>query len=246
MNTLKVYQAQDGSYYVIDPQQRAAYPVTTQDGKQLQGAPKNTFSGKNMTTSQQKEYDNLSKEASELRKERQKYQNQADTFADDPSDAMYKSAITNLERIDNRLKEIEKRQREVIGDTSNKPAKEIPTPNNTPIMALEPESSDKTSSTVSSDVPVSKDVTPSVASTDIQPQPQNIQKERLSLKDLPQEMFYNPERDKDIPQDNIVTPQQLAKIIEGIMNKYPQQVSHLTPLTIAYQLFKRQGLRIRA
>lgn len=68
-------------------------------------------------------------------------------------------------------------------------------------------------------------------------------KDYLFVDDIPEEFYYNPERDKDIPKDNVVTLQQLIRIINGVQRKFTN-TEHLTPLTILYRLYKQFGLRI--
>ena len=161
---------------------------------------------------------------------------------------------------------IRKRQAEILGDTSRTPPQNTTTTQAASSSTLPPPknrraavSSDVTASpdlrptpTASSDVraarkvPVtsSSDITPKAKSSDVRPK-QNEKVDYLYLKDLPQEAFYDPVRDKNVPQDNIVTPQQLIDIINGIRRKNPKDTAHLTPTLMAYQLYKYKGYRIK-
>lgn len=99
------------------------------------------------------------------------------------------------------------------------------------------------SGNISDDVHVARSNT---TSADIKPQATSqSQKTFIRGNDLPTEMQYNPERDKDIPSENILTRKQLGAIIAQIMANRPQETAHMTPLLLAYQLFKYKGIRIK-
>ena len=99
------------------------------------------------------------------------------------------------------------------------------------------------SGNISDDVQVARS---NALSADVKPNaPSQPPKVNISPKDIPAEMLYNPERDKDIKEDNILTHDELEKIIAKIMAKHPQETAGVSPLLIAKQLFKFKGVRIK-
>ena len=131
-----------------------------------------------------------------------------------------------------------------------------PTSNDIPSITPSPISSDMeppappTSSDVTSadnvpsvtPAPVeSQDVTPKAPKAPIKRKGKTV--ERFNLSELPPEAIYNPERDKNIKPENILTPQQFGALIVKIMNNNPTTAKILKPSVIGYKLIKN-GIRI--
>ena len=75
----------------------------------------------------------------------------------------------------------------------------------------------------------------------------DVQRKKMVIKgsDLPSDIWYDPTRDSAVPPENILTREQFGRVIAGIMNNPPKGTEHLTPITIAYQLFKHRGIRVK-
>ncbi len=67
----------------------------------------------------------------------------------------------------------------------------------------------------------------------------------FSIKDLSPEAYYDPVRDKNIPQDNILTPKQFGALVVEAINRNPIYSQSVNPNVIANTLIRHGGIRIR-
>lgn len=236
----RIYQDKDGNYVIIDPTTGRSAPVTASDGSQQSGIPRNTSSKKDLTKGQELEYNKLTKRAQELEKERAKAYNTLSIFAGEPNSPEYKSAQANLQRIENELAKIEEQQRGILGDTSNQPQ-------NSQSVGLTPKlTQEEINNSQSGDVIVGeyKPIREIYVNPDVSQDAKTATRkkgDKVTAR-LPDEIFYNSERDKDIPEERIMTVKQFREWFGSMLGD--PQLQEFTPEQLL-QFAINNGIRIR-
>ena len=246
--TPRIYQDNNGNFVIIDPTTGSSTPVITQDGTQQQGQPKNISSKKDLTKSQELRYKATEKEATELRKQQAEHRRTMSIFADEPNDPRYIDAKQNLERIENRLLELEEEQRRILGDTSNNPQNSTQVGNTPFLTPQEKQQAQNNDVVVAHFKPLYRtvenpDVTTYVrpdVSPDVKPAPRKHGDKVTAT--LPDEIWFDTNRDKDIPQEQVMTEKEFAKWFSEALGD--PTLKHLTPEQIL-EIAINKGIRIQ-
>ena len=246
--TPRIYQDNNGNFVIIDPTTRTSTPVIAQDGSQQQGQPrKSTSTNRDLTDSQKIQYNTITKEAQDLRKEAEKlrkelgeYQKQLSIFAENPNDSMYIGAKENIERIngrlaqiDTRLNQIEAEKNKILGNTSNN----TNNTGNTPFLTPQEKQNSQNNEEIVADTkpPYRTDVSP-----DVKPAPRK-KGDKVNAQ-LPDEIWYDPNRDKDIPEQRVMSIKEFKDWFETMLGD--PNLKHLTPEQML-QIAIEDGIRIR-